>query len=158
MLTASTLRGRARSARLGRLGLLSGALALVACAAAEPESPVDAATRRLERAVVRAADLVWTDGPLEARVRVSPAACECPPWEVELGGSWVRVELRPARAAEVGVAEALETLATEAGAGATMAIAPARESMTAATGWRYPIFEVSSCAPDTLPGEPSGAP
>ena len=74
--------------------------ALTACGAAQP-SPAALAVVRLE-----ALAKLHADEP-EFKVRLNPAPCDCPPFEVELDGAWHRTYLEPKDPS--GPAEALRT-------------------------------------------------
>jgi hypothetical protein len=64
------------------------ALAAVGCATT-PSSPRDHARDRLETVVDQHQETT------SFRVRLNPAPCDCPPFELRLGDAWYRVFLEP---------------------------------------------------------------
>ncbi len=101
---------------------------------------------RVHRAATRADEASSTTGSLATRIRFNPAPCECPPWEVELGGAWMRCALVPSRGAAEDLGPALQAAA--AGSVWRAVVGVGRSVAESETGWRYRTLEVESAEPD----------
>ncbi len=95
---------------LGRVCAFVTAVVLLACGGAEvaepaPPNPVRA---KLER------DLASLDTKQPLRLRYNPGSCDCPPYEAEIAGVWVRADWSNAGQTDfVALVEALHKTAPE---------------------------------------------
>lgn len=133
--------------RLCCIVVASMATALGACGAtpaaptAEPElATTTAASIAVRRAVARGADApIGTTVELEARY--NPASCECPAFEVQRYGAWVRSGLQPDRSAEASVAALLDS--PPATGRSVRLVVDVRPTDTITAGsWTYPVWTV----------------
>lgn len=83
---------------------------------------------------------------LDVAMRFNPAPCECPAFELQLYGAWVRGELVATRDSATGVDEILDAI-TQQGATARLRIAARSVDTIQAGGWTYPVWEVLTITP-----------
>ncbi len=106
--------------------------------AASAPNALDAADRRVLRAVARAASDAERAEDFVGMLRHNPARCDCPAWELRVGRDWVRADVRPQDpSATPAWLRSPPTNATTFEARVRIT----RASVQGANGWLYPVLE-----------------
>ncbi len=93
------------------------------------------ADRRFYRALNEATERANQIEMLEVNARYNPVSCECPSWELDIGGVWQRARLEN---------EQLETNVFSPNTILIVTINETSELFTSENGWNYAVFEVET--------------
>lgn len=130
-------------------GLATQACGAMQTVAEPPELTMTrTAQSRVYRALGRAANTQTVQNPFQTWLRFNPAPCDCPRWELQLYGHWVRVQPVVARDADARVTDTLDFDGFSPGEMLWADVVLTDDTVVDGQGWVYPVYDVIGISED----------